>query len=64
MGTTTTSATILYDILRKISGNSDIKFDLKSENKLNLITMITESDETFSKKINAEIIRIERGKIL
>ena len=37
-GTTTTSATILYDILRKISGNSDIKFDLKSENKLNLIT--------------------------
>ena len=37
-GATTTSATILYDILRKISGNSDIKFDLKSENKLNLIT--------------------------
>ena len=37
-GTTTTSATILYDILRKISGNSEIKFDLKNENKLNLIT--------------------------
>ena len=37
-GATTTSATILYDILRKISGNTDIKFDLKSENKLNLIT--------------------------
>ena len=37
-GTTTTSATILYDILRKISGNSEIKFDLKSENKLSLIT--------------------------
>ncbi len=37
-GATTTSATILYDILRKISGNSEIKFDLKSENKLNLIT--------------------------
>ena len=37
-GATTTSATILYDILRKISGNSDIKFDLKSENKLNLVT--------------------------
>ena len=33
-GETTTSATILYDILRKISGNSDIKFDLKNENKL------------------------------
>ena len=37
-GSTTTSATILHDILRKISGNSDIKFDLKSENKLNLNT--------------------------
>lgn len=35
-----------------------------SLNRLNLITMITESDETFSKKINADIIRIERGKIL
>ena len=37
-GATTTSASILYDILRKISGNSDIKFDLKNENKLNLLT--------------------------
>tara|TARA_B110000967_G_scaffold23833_1_gene21965 strand:- start:2653 stop:3768 length:1116 start_codon:yes stop_codon:yes gene_type:complete len=37
-GATTTSATILYDILRKISGNSEIKFDLKSENKISLVT--------------------------
>ena len=37
-GSTTTSATILYDILRKISGNSDITFNLKSENKLSLVT--------------------------
>ena len=37
-GATTISATILYDILRKISGNSDIKFDLKNDNKLNLVT--------------------------
>ena len=37
-GATTTSATILYDILRKISGNSNIKFELKNENKLSLIT--------------------------
>ena len=37
-GSTTTSATILYDILRKISSNSEIKFDLKNENKINLIT--------------------------
>ena len=37
-GSTTTSATILYDILRKISGNSEIQFELKSENKLSLVT--------------------------
>ena len=30
------SAAILYDILRKISPNSDLNFDLKSENKLSL----------------------------
>ena len=35
-GSTTTSAAILYDILRKITSNSDLKFDLKSENKLSL----------------------------
>ena len=27
---------ILYDILRKISSNSELNFDLKSENKLSL----------------------------
>tara|TARA_B110000027_G_C16074361_1_gene280631 strand:+ start:7 stop:1122 length:1116 start_codon:yes stop_codon:yes gene_type:complete len=37
-GATTTSATILYDILRKISSNSEVKFEMKSENKLNLLT--------------------------
>ncbi len=35
-GSTTTSAAILYDILRKISSNADLNFELKSENKLNL----------------------------
>ena len=37
-GSTTTSASILYDILRKISANAEIHFDLKSENKLSLKT--------------------------
>ncbi len=37
---------------------------ISSLNNSNLITMITESDETFSKKIKADIIRIERGRIL
>ena len=35
-GSTTTSAAILYDILRKISSNSELNFNLKSENKLSL----------------------------
>ncbi len=35
-GSTTTSAAILYDILRKISSNSQLNFELKSENKLSL----------------------------
>ena len=35
-GSTTTSAAILYDILRKIPSNSELNFDLKSENKLSL----------------------------
>ena len=35
-GATTTSATVLYDILRKISPNSEVNFNLKSENKLSL----------------------------
>ena len=36
---------------------------ISSLNKDNLITLITESDESFSKKINADIIRIERGRV-
>ncbi len=33
-------------------------------NKLKLITMITESDDTYSKVIGAEIVKLERGKII
>jgi len=35
-GSTTTSAAILYDILRKIPANSELNFHLKTENKLSL----------------------------
>ena len=35
-GSTTTSAAILYDILRKIPSNSNLKFEKKNENKLSL----------------------------
>ena len=37
-GTTTTSASILYDILRKLESNSDVKLSLQSSNKLNLMS--------------------------
>ena len=33
-------------------------------NKLNLITLITESDVTYSKHISADIVKLERGKII
>ena len=35
-GNTTTSAAILYDILRKISSNAELNFELKTENKISL----------------------------
>ena len=56
-GSTTTSAAVLFDILRKISSNSDLNFDLKSENKLslksqnsdfNLLCLPTDNFPTFS----------------
>ena len=72
-GATTTSATILYDILRKISGNSDIEFDLKSENKLNLITDNTDFNllclpidnfPNFADNFESDEISFNRSKLL
>ena len=72
-GSTTTSATILYDILRKISGNSEIKFDLKSENKLSLITdnsdfnlncLPTDNFPTFSDDFEDNEISFNKSKFL
>jgi len=72
-GATTTSATILYDILRKISGNSDIKFDLKSENKLNLLTdnsdfsllcLPTDNFPNFSDDFENNEISFNKSKLL
>ncbi len=72
-GNTTTSAAILYDILRKISPNSDLIFDLKSENKLslksqnadfNLLCLPTDNFPTFSDKFDSQEITLESGKFL
>ncbi len=38
-GSTTTSATVLYDLLRKLPSNQDISFDLQNENKLKISSM-------------------------
>lgn len=72
-GATTIPATILYDILRKISGNSEIKFDLKSENKLNLITdnsdfslncLPVDNFPNFSDDFETEEISFNKSKLL
>ena len=56
-GSTTTSAAILYDILRKISSNADLNFELISNNKLslksensnfNLLCLTTDNFPSFS----------------
>ncbi len=72
-GSTTTSAAILYDILRKISSNSELNFELKSENKLNLrsdnanfnlLCLPTDNFPTFSDEFNGVEINLENKKFL
>ena len=72
-GSTTTSAAILYDILRKISSNSDLNFDLKNENKLslksdnsdfNLLCLPTDNFPTFSDEFDNQEIPLNNSKFL
>ena len=72
-GSTTTSAAILYDILRKVSANSELVFDLKSENKLgvkvensnfNLLCLPTDNFPNFSDNFESQEIIIDRSKLL
>ena len=72
-GSTTTSAAILYDILRKISSNSELKFDLKSENKLslksenadfNLLCLPTDNFPTFADEFEGEEISLNNNRFL
>ncbi len=72
-GSTTTSAAILYDILRKISSNSELSFDLKSENKLslknensdfNLLCLPTDNFPTFDDNFKSEEISLNNSKFL
>ena len=72
-GSTTTSATILYDILRKVSSNAELNFDLKSENKLslksenadfNLLCLPTDNFPTFSDEFESQDIDLNNNKFL
>ncbi len=72
-GSTTTSAAILYDILRKISSNSELNFDLKTENKLslksdnsdfNLLCLPTDNFPTFSDEFEGREILLDNNRFL
>ena len=72
-GSTTTSAAILYDILRKISSNSELSFDLKTENKLslksdnsdfNLLCLPTDNFPTFTDEFEGKEIQLNNNKFL
>ena len=72
-GSTTTSAAILYDILRKISSNSELNFDLKSENKLslksdsadfNLLCLSTDNFPSFVDEFEGHEIALDKNRFL
>ena len=72
-GSTTTSASILFDILRKISSNSELRFELKSENKLslksdnvdfNLLCLPVDNFPTFADEFEGHEINLNSNKFL
>ncbi len=72
-GSTTTSAAILYDILRKISSNAELNFELKSENKLslrsenadfNLLCLPIDNFPTFTDEFESKEIALNNNRFL
>jgi len=72
-GNTTTSANVLFDILRKIPTNSDVNFSLKNENKIsiksqnsdfNLLCLPSTNFPTFDDNFSSEKILLDNKKFL
>ena len=72
-GSTTTSATVLYDLLRKLPSNLDVTFDLQSENKLkisaknskfNLLCLPTDNFPNFADDFKSSPIKLDGKKFL
>ena len=72
-GVTTTSANILFDILRKIPSNSELNFHLKTENKLslkaknsdfNLLCLPSTNFPSFDDNFQSSDIKINNNKFL
>ena len=72
-GSTTTSATVLHDLLRKLPSNLDVNFDLKSQNKLkitaknskfNLLCLPTDDFPNFADKFQEKTFELNGKKFL
>ena len=72
-GSTTTSATVLHDLLRKLHSNSNVVFNLKDENRLsisaenskfNLLCLPVDNFPNFSDNFNNEEIKLDRKGFL
>ena len=72
-GSTTTSATVLYDILKKLPSNSDVLFSLENENRLdisaknskfNLLCLPVDNFPNFNETFKSEAINIDKDKFL
>ena len=72
-GGTTTSATVLYDLLRKLPSNQEILFDLKDKNKLNisaenskfnLLCLPTDNFPNFKDDFDTQSISLDKKNFL
>ena len=72
-GNTTISATILYDLLRKLPSNLDVTFDLENQNKLkisaknskfNLLCLPTDDFPNFASNFQTEGLELDGKKLL